>query len=157
MSEWCYQRYVSESMLNTTYIYHNQTVEIGWPFRTSRWLWWMLSSDGLEAIVVVWAKVLSWNTKLLEAQLTQDHSEHVGVCRYSTLKCCTGVSYNSQAEKWWNREVMGLNAIILVDSSQTSATVSESTDVKVGCLDQYLQLSIHRQPRKHSSMTITYF
>ena len=40
---------------------------------------------------------------------------------------------------------MRLKAIILVDSSQSSATVLESTDVKVGCLDQYLQLSIHRQ------------
>ena len=40
---------------------------------------------------------------------------------------------------------MRLKAIISVDSSQTSTTVLESKDMKVGCLDQHLQLSIHRQ------------
>ena len=72
-----------------------------------RWMWrkrsWILSSAGLEASVGVWAMVLNWSSMQLEAQLARDRSGHAGVCRYSPLKCHTGVSYNNRVEKWRDR------------------------------------------------------
>ena len=73
----------------------------------ARWMWrersGILSSAGLEASVSVWAMVLNWSSMQLEAPLARDRSGHAGVCRYSPLKCRTGVSYNNRVEKWRDR------------------------------------------------------
>ena len=66
---------------------------------------WRLSSAGLEASVSVWAMVLSWSSMQPEAQLARDRSGHAGVCRYSPLKCHTGVSCNNRVEKWSNHSL----------------------------------------------------
>ena len=63
----------------------------------------ILSSAGLEPSVSVWAMVLNWCSMQLEAQLARDRSGHAGVCRCSSLKCHTGVSYNNRVEKWRDR------------------------------------------------------
>ena len=90
------QRIKKKSSLWWRCVVVQQTVEIG---NFAHWMWWKRS----WASVAVWAMVLSWNSKLLEAQLARDRSEHVAVCWYSPLKFRTGVSCNSPAEKWWDR------------------------------------------------------
>ena len=63
----------------------------------------------------------------LEAQLARDRSGHAGVCRCSPLKCHTIIESRSDETKG---DRLG------IFESQTSANMSESTDVEVGGLYQ---------------------